>query len=305
MTELLAHSRELTAVPTGEFGAEARPQWRTVARRFLRHRLAVAATVVLAVIALWAFGVATVWPHSYTELDTARRSLAPSRQHPFGTDDLGKDVFARVMRGTQRTLEIAVIVSVLSTVIGVTVGAIAGYFRGWIDTVLMRITDLMLIIPLLIIVGVMSASVPTAPWYVIPLLLGLFSSPLMARITGPSSCRCGRRSLSRPRVLGTPRRRIIFRHILPNCRRPDHRQRHAHRGRRHPHRDGAVIPRPRGSRAGGVARFADQHVPERLRHSAVVVLVSVADDRRDLAVRQLHRRRSSLRVRPSPGPDAR
>ena len=221
MTEVLAHGGELAAPPAGEFATVARPQWKTVGRRFLRHRLAVVACVVLAVIAAWAFLVPAIWPHSYTELDTARRSLAPSRQHPFGTDDLGKDVFARVMRGTQRTLEIAVIVSILSTIIGVTVGALAGYFRGWLDTVLMRITDLVLIIPLLIVVGVMSASVPSAPWYVIPLLLGLFSWPLMARITRAEFLSLREKEfVEAARSVGAPHRRVIFGHVLPNVAGP-------------------------------------------------------------------------------------
>ncbi|MEI8239552.1 MAG: ABC transporter permease [Actinomycetota bacterium] len=204
-----------------EFTVEARAQWKTIVRRFLRHRLAVIALVLLTIVTLWAFIGPHLWKYSYSEFDTSSASLAPSWHHPFGTDDLGKDGYARVMRGTQRSLEIAIMVSLIATTIGVTVGAVAGYYRGWVDAVLMRFTDLVLVIPLLVIVAVAAAGVPKAPWYVVPFLLGIFGWPLMARITrGEFLSLREKEFVEAARALGAGNRRIIFRHILPNLAGP-------------------------------------------------------------------------------------
>jgi peptide/nickel transport system permease protein len=204
-----------------EFTVEARAQWKTIARRFFRHRLAVASTIVLLLIAAWAFFVPLFWKYGFAEINTKQKSLSPHGEHPFGTDDLGKDVFARVMRGTQRSLEIALIVSLLATTLGVTIGAIAGFYRGWVDALLMRFTDLVLVIPLLIIVGVVSSGIPSAPWYMIPVLLGLFGWPLMARITrGEFLSLREKEFVEAARAVGSPNRRIIFKHILPNVAGP-------------------------------------------------------------------------------------
>lgn len=204
-----------------EFHVEARALWRTVARRFLRHRLAVGSLAVLVVITVWAFITPLFWGYGFADIETRSRSLTPSGNHPFGTDDLGKDVFAQVMRGTQRSLEIAFLVALMSTIIGVTIGAVAGFYRGVIDTILMRITDLILVIPLLIVVGVLSVSVASAPWWAIPLLLGLFSWPLMARITRAEFLAMREKEfVEAARAMGTPRARVIFRHILPNVAGP-------------------------------------------------------------------------------------
>jgi len=204
-----------------EFTVEARAQWKTILRRFRHHKLAMIASVVLILLTLWAFITPLFWKYGYADINTKMKSLPPSWDHPFGTDDLGKDVFARVMRGTQRSLEIAVIVAILASVVGVTVGALAGYYGGWIDAILMRMTDLVLILPLLIIVGVVSAGLPGAPWYAIPLMLGLFSWPLMARITrGEFLSLREKEFVEAARAVGSPNRRIIFKHILPNLAGP-------------------------------------------------------------------------------------
>ena len=204
-----------------EFTIAARAQWKTVLRRFFRHRLAMGSAVLLALISLWAFFGPLLWKYQFATFNTRQKSLPPSWSRPFGTDDLGKDGFARVMRGTQRSLEIALMVAIISTTIGVTIGAIAGFYRGWIDALFMRFTDLVLVIPLLVVVAVVSAGIPSAPWYAVPVLLGLFSWPLMARITrGEFLSLREKEFVEAARALGTPNRRIIFRHILPNLAGP-------------------------------------------------------------------------------------
>jgi peptide/nickel transport system permease protein len=213
-----------TLQPAGderEFTVEARSQWKTVVRRFLRHRPAMISLFVLVLITLFVYIFPIWWKWPYTVRDKTARNQPPSWDHPFGTDDLGKDGLGRVMRGTQRSLEIAFIASFLITFIGVTLGAIAGYFRGWIDAILMRFTDLVLTIPLLIIVAVVSVGYPKAPWYIIPIILGLFAWTTLARIVRAEFLSLREKEfVEAARAVGARDRRIIFKHILPNLAGP-------------------------------------------------------------------------------------
>lgn len=204
-----------------EFTVEARSQWKTITRRFLRHRPAMISMFILLVILLFVFLFPIWWKWPYTLRDKASLNKAPSWNHPMGTDELGKDVFGRVMRGTQRSLEIAIIASVMVTIIGVFIGAIAGYFRGWVDAILMRFTDLILTIPLLVIVAVVSVGRPGAPWWIVPLILGLFAWTTVARIVRAEFLSLREKEfVEAARAVGAKDRRIIFKHILPNLAGP-------------------------------------------------------------------------------------
>jgi peptide/nickel transport system permease protein len=215
------HGPDVEVPPEREFTVQARSQWKTISKRFLRHRLAMISLFVLIAITLWAFIVPQFWKWEYNLANTAEANQSPSWNHPFGTDDIGQDMFARVMRGTQRSLEVAIIVSILATSIGVVIGAVAGYFRGWVDSLLMRFTDLMLVIPLLVAVAVLGKAVEGNPWYVIPIVLGLFSWPAMARIVrGEFLSLREKEFVEAARAVGASNRRIMFRHILPNLTGP-------------------------------------------------------------------------------------
>jgi len=204
-----------------EFSVAARSQSRTIMRRFRRHRPAMISLIVLTLLTLFVFLFPLVWKWPYTERDKSALSQAPSWNHPFGTDGLGKDGLGRVMRGTQRSLEIAIIAAFLVTFLGVIIGAIAGYFRGKVDSVLMRFTDLVLTIPLLIIVAVVSVSNPGAPWYTIPIILGLVAWTTLARIVRAEFMSLREKEfVEAARAVGAKDSRIIFKHILPNVAGP-------------------------------------------------------------------------------------
>lgn len=203
--------------PEREFTVEARAQWKTIARRFFRHKLAMTSLVILSVIVLVAFVGPTFWQWRYDEAVVANANQGPSWTHPFGTDDIGQDMFARVMRGAQRSLQIAFIVAFLSTTIGVTVGAFAGYFRGPVDWLAMRFTDLILTIPLLVLVATLARIVQGNAWYLIPVVLGLVAWTTMARIVrGEFLSLREKEFVEAARAVGAPDRRIIFKHIMPN-----------------------------------------------------------------------------------------
>lgn len=212
-------SKMSTIVNETEFAVEVRTQWRTVLRRFVRHRLAIISLTVLAVIFLASIFGRFIWRFDYLERDTANLSQAPSWLHPFGTDSLGKDMLALTLRGAQRSILIALVVSVLATTIGVTLGSIAGFFRGWIDAIIMRITDLLLTIPLLILAGCISWQFDGGgSWWFLALLLGSLSWQGTARIVrGEFLALREREFVEAARAIGVRNLRIIFRHILPNA----------------------------------------------------------------------------------------
>ncbi|XNQ43253.1 ABC transporter permease [Georgenia phoenicis] len=204
-------------------------QGQLVLRRFLRHRGAMVSLGVLVFITLLAYtsiGFGPIpgwWKHDYTLAGTVVDGGRPSLSlwpfqigdQPFGQDSVGKDYFALVMRGTQRSLIIAFVVGIVSTLIGTAIGAAAGYFRGWVEAVLMRLTDLLIVIPLLVlaaVLGQMSSSIWT-----LALMLGIVTWTGLARLVrGEVLSLREREFVAAARAVGTSPWRIIVKHILPN-----------------------------------------------------------------------------------------
>jgi peptide/nickel transport system permease protein len=146
----------------------------------------------------------TFWPFSLGE-------------HPFGQDTLGKDVFAQVMRGTQQSLTVMFLVGVVALVIGVTLGAISGFFRGWADSLIMRFTDVIIIIPI-IVIGAIFGQIFGGDAVVFGIFLGVLSWTGLARLVrGDFLALREREFVDAARVAGASNGRIIFRHILPNA----------------------------------------------------------------------------------------
>lgn len=138
------------ASPSAEAGAPAaapaatgRDTW----RRFRRHRLAMASSVLLGVMVLGVLVGGLVWPVAIDEIDFSAMLQGPSRQHPFGTDDLGQDLLARMIYGGRISLAVGFAAMLISTLVGVAVGALAGMSRGFLDSALMWLTDLFLSLP--------------------------------------------------------------------------------------------------------------------------------------------------------------
>ena len=118
--------------------------WAEAGRRFLRHRLAVVGLVVLLAMVLFvAFGP-LLWKISVNDIDFSARLKTPTLAHPFGTDDLGQDIFARMLYGGRISLSVGIAAMLMSMFVGVTIGAIAGISRGAVDAALMWVTDLFL-----------------------------------------------------------------------------------------------------------------------------------------------------------------
>lgn len=229
-------------VPEREFTVKARSQGELIRRRFFQHKLAVISMIILGLVILLAFVGAALWKYKFsTPMPLVNRGkptldLIPwldgdglaLGDHPFGQDQIGRDYFALTMRGAQRSLIIAFVAGALATVIGTIVGALAGFYRGWVDNVLMRFVDVALTIPLLLIAAVLGRRTRTMPIlkdifgtnsiYLLALTIGLASWLSISRVVrGEFLSLREKEYVEAARALGTPNGRIIRRHLLPNA----------------------------------------------------------------------------------------
>ena len=201
-----------------EFTVQTRSQWDLVLRRFLAHRAAVISLVLLVLVSLMAFVAPRLWHYSFSDL-TGDYSQGPSAKHPFGTDSAGHDAFAQVLRGCQRSLEIASFVALTATFIGTVAGAVAGFYGGWRDSVIMRFVDLVLTVPVIAIAAILGHQVggKASGWFYIALVFSaLLWAPMARVIRGVTLSLREKEFVEAARALGANDRRIIFRHILPN-----------------------------------------------------------------------------------------
>ena len=230
--------------PTDELSFEQREvaglsQSQIVRRRFFRHKGAMISMFVLAFIVLLSVSSVGAGPipgwyqYQHTDLippvdqEGPTLSIVPELlggnglswgDHPFGVDNQrGRDLFALTMRGAQVTFVVILVLALLSVTLGVVIGAVSGYFGGWWDSILMRITDVILILPLLVIVSVAAFSFKASGLWSVALALGLFSWVGLARLVRAEFLTLREREfVDAAKVAGASSRRIIFKHILPN-----------------------------------------------------------------------------------------
>ena len=211
-------------------------QGQIVRKRFFRHRGALVAMFVLLFIIVLAFSSVGPqfgsfkpggwWQFTWNIAVAVENGGRPTMSlfpftfgnHPFGQDEVGRDIFAVVMRGTQQSLMIMVIVGGIATIIGTVVGAVSGFYRGVTDAVLMRFTDIIITIPVIVIGAVLGRRFGIAGAPVLALILGLVLWTGLARLVrGEFLSLREREFVDAARVAGARDARIIFRHILPNA----------------------------------------------------------------------------------------
>ncbi|AWE41923.1 MULTISPECIES: ABC transporter permease [unclassified Actinobaculum] len=205
-------------------------QGQLVRRRFFHHRAAMISLILFVLAVLLAFtsiGIGPIpgwWKYGYRQTSPTINGGAPTigwfhlGEHPFGQDNVGKDYFALVMRGTQISIIIAFVVGIVGTLVGTVIGALAGYFRGWLESILMRLTDLFIVIPLLVLAAVVGQITGSHGVMVMAVMLGLLSWTSLARLVrGEVMSLREREFVSAAHALGASAPRIILRHILPNC----------------------------------------------------------------------------------------
>lgn len=199
-----------------EFAVAERSQAQLVLRRFLQHKLAVASLIVFLAIVALAFVGGWLWKYSVSDY-TPDNSVPPSLEHPFGTDAAGLDLFALVLRGTQISIGISVLVALFSTVVGTLWGAVAGYYRGVVDTVMMRIADLILTLPLLAVAAVLGHNAGGSWWLIALVITGLQWAYVSRVVRGVVLSLREKEFIEAARALGASDSRIILRHLIPNA----------------------------------------------------------------------------------------
>jgi len=192
-------------------------------RRFRKNTPALVGLVVI--VALFVAGMGywglhlfdAHWPYDPIEPNPPQRLRAPSAEHWFGTDDLGRDVFSRVLLGAHISLLIGFVAVSISVLIGMIIGSISGYFGGWIDTILMRFVDMMMCIPTFFLILTVVALLRQSIWYV-AVVIGLTSWMGTCRLVRAEFLTLREMDyVQAARAVGAGHLRVIFRHILPNA----------------------------------------------------------------------------------------
>jgi peptide/nickel transport system permease protein len=180
----------------------------------------VVSAVILAAVIVIAVGAKWIVPYGINDVDVPSALRGPSGSHWFGTDELGRDVLSRVLVAIAASMQVAVVSVAFAVVVGVTIGVVAGYRGGWLDTVFMRVVDVMFAFPVLLlalaIVAILGPGVTTTM-----LAIGVVYTPIFARVARASTL--GVRVepfVEVSRTMGTGHAYILLRHVLPNIAGP-------------------------------------------------------------------------------------
>ncbi len=188
--------------------------------RLRANRLAMAGLVVVLTLLVVAFLAPWLTTHDPNAIDVDAILLPPSLSHPFGTDELGRDVFSRMIMGSRVSLEVGLVSAGVATLLGVVLGALAGFYGGWVESAIMRFTDMMLCFPtfflILAVIALLEPSIIN-----IMAVIGLTSWMGVARLVRAEFLSLKQREyVVAAKSLGAGDLRIIFRHILPNAMAP-------------------------------------------------------------------------------------
>lgn len=190
-----------------------------VAKRFCRHRLAVACLVILLGLILLAVFAPWIAPYGPTKI-SGGFSKPPDAEHWLGTDQIGRDMFSRLLYAMRVSLLVGFLATVISTAIGVVLGLVSGYFGGWVDRVIMSFTDMVMSFPYILLVLVAAAIFEPGMWTMI-IILGLVDWPGVARLVRGNVLSLRETNFCKSDVTsGMPGRYILFSEILPNTLAP-------------------------------------------------------------------------------------
>lgn len=186
-------------------------------RRLCKSKTAIAGLIIFALLILCAIIASVISPYAYDEMIMADRLMAPNTTHWFGTDNLGRDIFSRIMYGARYSLSLGILSIALSLVFGIILGAISGFFGGWVDNLIMRIMDVIQSIPTILVAIIMSSIlgsgyIPTVVALAVPSISG-FTRVLRAQFLKVSQNEYVEAAIS----LSIGKGKIMLKHILPNA----------------------------------------------------------------------------------------
>lgn len=187
------------------------------AKRISKNKVAILAAIFIAVIFLTAVLAPLIAPYNPYQINVYKVLEPPSAEHIFGTDELGRDVFSRIVYGARVSLKVGFIAMGIAIIIGTILGAIAGYYGGFIDTLIMRTVDVMLAFPtLFLILATVAVLEPSV--YIIMVVIGLTGWMDVARLVRAEVLSIKEREfILAARAIGASSGRIIFKHIIPNA----------------------------------------------------------------------------------------
>lgn len=188
--------------------------------RMRRNKLAMVGLAIIIILFLVAIFADVIAPYGFAEQDLSNQFAKPSSEHIFGTDDLGRDIFSRIVYGSRISLKVGFISVGIALIVGTTIGAVTGFFGGRVDNVLMRFIDILQSIPdTLLAIAILAALGPGLGNLMIA--VGIAAIPGYARIVRSSvlSIR-DMEFIEAAKAAGSSNRRIIFKHIIPNCLAP-------------------------------------------------------------------------------------
>jgi peptide/nickel transport system permease protein len=201
-------------------GVETRSRWEDFRRVFFSNRLALFGTVVMGLFIVVAIFAPFVAPYDPLQQDLAGKFAPPSRAHLMGQDELGRDILSRVIYGARISLTAGLAAVTVATAVGTLVGVVAGYFGRWPDSVLMRLMDVLLAFPsillAIVVVSILGPSLPNAM-----LAVGIVFIPQIARVVRSAVISVRERDyIEAERALGAGNARIIFSGVMPNSMAP-------------------------------------------------------------------------------------
>ena len=203
-----------------EMATRRHSQWGDVWKRLRRNKLAMAGMIIIILLILVAIFANVLAPCDPYEINPVNKLKGSSPEHLLGTDNMGRDILSRLIYGSRTSLVVALIALTLSTIVGALIGGIAGYFGGWWDTILMRLLDILMAVPQILLAVSIQAMLGR----------GIFNTALAISVSGiPGAARLVRSSILTVRdqefveaavATGSGRLRALFKHVLPNCLAP-------------------------------------------------------------------------------------
>jgi ABC-type dipeptide/oligopeptide/nickel transport system permease subunit len=202
------------------FQGAPRGLWQDAWRRLRRNRSALAGAVIMAAFIVMAVAAPLIAPYDPIAQNYDHLRESPTMAHPFGTDNFGRDILSRVIYGARVSLTVGVLGTVLGVIIGVVIGMLAGYYGGWVDAVLMRLLDIQLAFPGILLAIAIIAVLGVGTRNVV-IAIGIFSVPIFARVLRGSILSLKQQDfVLAAKAIGVSDRRLMFIHLMPNALAP-------------------------------------------------------------------------------------
>ncbi len=195
-------------------------QFKLMVRRFCRNKMAVVALVFLVVLVLSAIFCEQLTPYDYAKQDLLAMNQLPSKEHIFGTDNFGRDIFTRILRGARVSLVVSVMAVAMSTVVAVILGALSGYYGGAVDNYIMRLMDILGSIPGMLLSMTVSAALGTGLVKTAIALAVASIAQLARQLRSSIMLMKNSEYIEAARAFGASDMEIVLKHIIPNCLAP-------------------------------------------------------------------------------------